>query len=239
MSNITHATELREVYLFTYDSFGVTPHDVVDGIDSVTNVRFARELLGTLVGAGLVSVDDVNDDGDIWQTVPTYDDMERNDAEVKIDDFLNTQPANKENSTMATATATKPKSTKVKPAATFHECYCGCGENVPAKSFYRPGHDARHAGVIGRLVAEDGDMAHYNDLPSERLVLKSKAITIKALEKKQAKSAKRAPEYVEGTLTVGKKERIGRKSTDGVVEFMDDKGNWNPASKTAASTFEA
>jgi hypothetical protein len=239
---ITNATELRETYLTTYGSFAVSPSDIAE-LDSVGNVRFARELLGTLVQAGLITESE-GDEGTVWQTVPTYDEMDETEAEARIDAWLN--DTTKEN-TMNTATKTRPAANTKDEG--FHACYCGCGENVPAKSYYRPGHDARHAGMIGRLVAEDKDESHFNDLPSERLVLKAKGITIKALEKQQAKidreaareeakAAKTGPEFVEGTLQVGKNERIGRKFKDGKIEYMDAKGEWKPASKAAAATFE-
>lgn len=37
---------------------------------------------------------------------------------------------------------------------TDHPCICGCGETVPAKSMYRPGHDSRHVSRVGHDVAE-------------------------------------------------------------------------------------
>ena len=237
MTNITNAAELREVYLHTFDSFATTPSDVADTVEGVSNVRFARELLGTLVQAGLV-VEGEGDEGAIWQTYPdTYDNIDRDEAIRRIDTWLG-NTANKEKK-MSAATETRPAE-RTKDEG-YHPCYCGCGENVPAKSYYRPGHDARHAGEIGRKVAETHDESLFNDLPSERLVIKAKNIAIKALERTKAKedreAAKNAPEVVEGTLQVGKKERIGRRFKDGKIEYMDDAGEWKPASKTAASTF--
>lgn len=233
---ITNGTELRETYLHVFDSFATTPSDIVDEVDGVSNVRFARELLGTLVQAGLVAETE-GDEGAVWQTCPdTYDSIDRDEAERRIDNWLNNTNTTEEKK-MSAAPKTAP-STK---SEGYHPCYCGCGENVPQKSFYRPGHDARHAGNIGRLVASTRNEAHFNDLPSERLVIKAKGIAAKALEKELAKqereAKKNAPEVVEGTLQVGKKERIGRKFKDGTVEYMGDDGEWKPASKTAASTF--
>lgn len=236
---ITNESELRSTYLHVYDSFATDPSEIAHTLD--INVRFARELLATLVNANLV-VETEGEMGTVWQCWQTHDDIDREEAEYLFDNWIETtNHTNQEN------TVSKPDKTEkpAKPAKeqTFHPCYCGCTENVPSKSFYRPGHDARHAGRIGRLVAEDGNTDHYSDLPSERLVAKAQGITEKALAKAQAKAdraaAKTTPEVVEGTLTVGKNERIGRKFKDGTVEYMDEKGEWKPASKTAASTFEA
>lgn len=240
MTQTTNAAELRGVYLHTYGAFATSPTDVVENVEGVDNVRFARELLGTLVQAGLVAETEDGDGEVCWQTFPdSYDTMDQAEAESRIDNWLNSHT---EENTMSTATKTKPAA-KPKEEG-YHPCYCGCGENVPAKSFYRPGHDARHAGVIGRRVAETHDEEHFNDLPSDRLVIKAKGIAAKAIEKQLAKqereAAKNAPEVVEGTLKVGKNERIGRKFKDGTVEYMDPKADeWKPASKAAAATFES
>ena len=34
-------------------------------------------------------------------------------------------------------------------------CTCGCGEQIGPRATYRPGHDARHAGVVARSIAAD------------------------------------------------------------------------------------
>jgi len=59
---------------------------------------------------------------------------------------------------------------------------------------YKPGHDAKHAGVVARRVMEDGKTSHFNELPSEKL--KAKALNLVNLwtakeEAKQAAAAER------------------------------------------------
>lgn len=239
---ITNAAELRETYLHVFDSFATTPTEVAAEVDGVNNVRFARELLGTLVTAGLVAEGE-GDEGAVWQTYPdTYDSINRDEAERLIDTFLNT--ASKEN-TMSTATKTRP-APKAKDEG-FHPCYCGCGDNVPSKSFYRPGHDARHAGVVGRKVAETGDTDLYSDLPSDRLVQKAQGIASKAKEKADAKAQraaereakKNAPQVVEGTIKIGKRAGVKARQFDtGEVEYWDEKmEGWDVPSKTSAASF--
>lgn len=46
-------------------------------------------------------------------------------------------------------------------------CHCGCGAEANLGRTYRPGHDARHAGVVGRMLAEgnDGAQAALAQLP--------------------------------------------------------------------------
>jgi hypothetical protein len=57
-------------------------------------------------------------------------------------------------------------------------CLCGCGAVVGRGSRYRPGHDARHAGQVGRQIASaDGDGTHLlAALPSEALRAKASGI---------------------------------------------------------------
>lgn len=52
-------------------------------------------------------------------------------------------------------------------------CRCGCGETTSGGS-YRPGHDARHAGKVGRAIAAGGDPVSLTAaLPTEALVKKA------------------------------------------------------------------
>lgn len=45
--------------------------------------------------------------------------------------------------------------TEAKPTPTLAVCGCGCGEHVAKGRTFRPGHDARHAGNVGRALAVD------------------------------------------------------------------------------------
>lgn len=62
------------------------------------------------------------------------------------------------------------------------ECRCGCGEHVlSGKSLYRPGHDARHAGNVGRTLAALPDTATTNERHEVLARLGSDALRDKAL----------------------------------------------------------
>lgn len=253
MTDITNAGDLRTAYLQAFDSFSLTPGDIVESSEGRVNMRYARELLGTLVTANLLTVTDVNGEEDVWQVSNpgTYDNHTREEAEAVIDQWLS--------STNPTESGSKPaakkKDTKMntKTPDTVHPCYCGCGENVPSKSFYRPGHDARHAGVVGRKIAANATTPGFdrrellNDLPSDRLIAKAEAIAEKAMEKADAKikreaekaaakAAKTEPQPEEGIVKVGKAEYAATRLPDGTVKYF--KGDEEKvASKSAAATF--
>jgi hypothetical protein len=81
------------------------------------------------------------------------------------------------------------------PTATIENgsgnCLCGCGQIVGkmGKSFYKPGHDARHAGQVARLVAETGDdSAIASHLPTEALQRKAENMVLRLRVKAQEKS---------------------------------------------------
>lgn len=234
-ATITNMDDLRKVYEAVFDGFGV---DVSDVTDKKINTRYARELLGTLVTAGLVVVTDVNGDGDVWQTAQTHDEISKEEAMAKFDAWAGNVP-------------TEEKPPRVPKARNQSPCLCGCGEL--SANHYRPGHDARHAGMIGRKIAENYNTKGFdrrellNELPSEALVAKAEGIAEKAIEKMEARAKreverearKTAPTYEEGTVKVGKNEKVGRRAKDGTVEYLDDKGEWKPASKSASATFAA
>ena len=73
-----------------------------------------------------------------------------------------------------TQTTTTPATTKAHGSG---NCLCGCGELVQTmgRSLYRPGHDARHAGNLGRLAAETGDDSVLDVLPTPALKAKAAA----------------------------------------------------------------
>lgn len=176
--------DLRTAYLLTFDDFAIIPSDLVVHTEDRINLRYARELLGVLVTQGLVVTDENGEGEDVWQTYPdTYDNIDREEAIRRFDETFKTTTAKDKTMTKTAETA-------------VHPCYCGCKENVPAKSFYRPGHDARHAGVVGRQIAANANVKGFdrrellNNLPSERLVAKAEAIAEKAFEKAEA-TAKR------------------------------------------------
>lgn len=95
-------TDLREVYLYTYSAFATTPQEVAEEFDGI-NTKYARQLLADLVKHDLVAVTE-GDNGDVWQTVPSYDDMDLDEARSKFDTAYESE------SKMTTTAATpKPK----------------------------------------------------------------------------------------------------------------------------------
>lgn len=250
---ITNAGDLRIAYLQTFDAFGLTPGDIVESSEGRVNMRYARELLGTLTEAGLLAVTNVNDEEDVWQVVDpgTYDDITRDEAEARIDAWLSQQHETESSNTTARRSNTMTENNNHLTA-----CLCGCGAQT--KSHYKPGHDARHAGEIGRHVAATTenvtDRSLYADLPSEALVTKAIGIAQKARDKADAKAAreqerearkaekgkkvepKPEPQVEQGTVKVGKTEYAAERDANGnVTYFKGDKTL--KASATAAKTF--
>ncbi len=78
------------------------------------------------------------------------------------------------------------------------QCTCGCGEATQsAKSLYRPGHDARHAGLVARdLVASrvQGHERQYSeeDLGSDALRAKALKMADRLAAKAQAQADRAA-----------------------------------------------
>lgn len=74
-------------------------------------------------------------------------------------------------------------------ATTTRACQCGCGESTSSsKTFYRPGHDARHAGIVARDDAASAQEGHerqfsYEDLPTEALRTKARAMAERLVAK--------------------------------------------------------
>lgn len=232
MTEISNAAELREVYLMAFDNMSVDPVTVEQETDGRIGSRFARELIGTLANSNLLGENEVEGET-LWQTSFSVDDTEREEVEAFIDEFLGlkkAKPAKK-------ATATSGKSTAKHEG--YHPCGCGCEENVPAKSNYRPGHDARHAGQVGREIAVNYATPGFDRrellaaLPSDALKDKAEAIAEKAIERAAKKADK--PVMTEGTAKVGKNTVKARMTNDG-IEVLDG-AEWKPASKSAAKTF--
>lgn len=234
MTEVSNAAELREVYLMAFDNMAVDPITVEQETGERIGSRFARELIGTLALANVLVESEIGGET-VWQTAFNVDDTNRAEVEAFIDEFLGIKKPKK---AAKKATATRP-ATRTKDEG-YHPCLCGCGENVPAKSFYRPGHDARHAGQIGKALGamdqpSDADVKKMTgDLPSDRLVEKALSIA----DAQRAKRSKKAsPTFTEGTAKVGKNQVKARMTNDG-IEVLDG-AEWKPASKTASKTFVA
>lgn len=69
-------------------------------------------------------------------------------------------------------------------------CLCGCNQTVNGQSFYRPGHDAKHKGVVARRVVASGNYDLLNTLPSE-------ALRAQAREMVRKINLKKAPKEIE------------------------------------------
>lgn len=236
----SHAADLYSAYRFILTRPSTLPSDLADEFGH--NMRYSRELLGALTGAKLIVLD-TSTDFDYFVAKPVPEDKQ--DA-VFAKAFKVDKP-------VETATTPKGKSKPAKPAKPaskdYHPCGCGCGENVPPKSNYRPGHDARHAGAIGRQIASHYvtgeplyDRRDYLDLlPSDSLKAKAERVAetaIAKIEAKNAKAAAKANHTVEGTIKVGKTEQAAIKDTNtGEVTYLKD-GAWVMASATATKTFQ-
>lgn len=80
----------------------------------------------------------------------------------------------------------------IQATATKTACHCGCGEQIGPKATYRPGHDARHAGMVARAIAAEPkqEKTLLLALPSPALRTKAQRAaaraTAKAAEKAEA-----------------------------------------------------
>lgn len=95
-----------------------------------------------------------------------------------------------------TPTASPAKATK---AVTTRRCNCGCGEATSSsKTQYKPGHDARHAGMVARAMAAakiNGDTTYtpaLSELPSPKLQAKAQAMAKRIVEQVAVKANKAA-----------------------------------------------
>lgn len=121
----------------------------------------------------------------------------------------------------------------------FNGCLCGCGLAVSSKAYYRPGHDARHAGQVARELAAENTKAGkpidwaeakknsaMAKLPSPELKLKAfnhaERIYAKATTPKRGRT-------VNGTIKVGRWTYPARKKANGKIERnskTDGSGDW-------------
>lgn len=239
--------DARNVYLHVYDSFATDVAEIASSVKGV-NTKYARQILKDLQSKNLVhfSSGDSGEFEDCWQPVQTHDEINRTEAEHLFD---TTYGSETDMTTTATPAPTKPKA-EPKP------CLCGCGEQVPGKSFYRPGHDARHAGMVGKEIAANYTEKGFDRrtlldaLPSDALKAKAEGIAEKQIAKAEAKIAredarakakaeKDANHTEEGMVKVGKKEFAATRDTrTGEVVYYDG-DEVKAASATATKTFVA
>ncbi|MGY4541726.1 hypothetical protein ACVWY0_001639 [Arthrobacter sp. UYNi723] len=135
-----------------------------------------------------------------------------------------------------TKTQTTAKTTTTEKATV--QCTCGCGEATQsAKSLYRPGHDARHAGLVARdLVAsrQEGYERQYSeeDLGSDALRAKAVKMAERLTAKAQAQADRAAAKGSKWTEAepVKRGRWIYPTRTNGKVTQINDRrdgsGNW-------------
>lgn len=115
-------------------------------------------------------------------------------------------PAREEDSKpAATKPATTGKPAASKPAATPANCGCGCGSpTITSKATFLAGHDARHAGTVGRGLAatpDDADLKAAYDRMTDALKAKTDKIRATAEKANAVKEARRiAKEAYEAAL---------------------------------------
>ena len=241
--DVSHAPDLRKVYLLVFDSFAASVSEVADQFPEI-NTRYARELLGALQQGNFVILTEDGEGSEAYQAIPTLDDISREEAEANIDKWLGiatpdptsaTHPGGGSRSPAAKATSSQP-----------HDCLCGCGEVITTRALYRPGHDARHAGQVGREIAANYTTPGFDRrellaaLPTDALKAKAERIAERAVDKNRGEGKKQPePTCVEGIVKVGKNERPARRWTGGSVEYLlPGKSEWKAASAAAARTFQ-
>lgn len=253
----TVAKDLREVYLLAFTDFSTDPSEIAQATDRRINSRYARELLATLVQHGMMTTTTVNGADEVWQCLETRDNTTRGEAEARIDAWLA--------SFAPVATAIAPKvrrtgtATKTNPAG-LPGCLCGCGEVTNRTSNYRPGHDARHAGQVGRalavLQAEHPDTVDVEmalaSLPTAALRAKAMGVAAKAGATKtsapktmrevanKAKRAVAAIQYpISGSVKVGRWTYPAAKDERGTVKYVVKGGVTKVATAAQAERFIA
>jgi len=141
-------------------------------------------------------------------------------------------------------TAPKPAAPQVTiNGSAFKGCACHCGQPVPSRSTYRPGHDARHAGQVARDAVDPfrhGQGAvdspeFYVELEG-RPALAAKArkmalgIVAKAEGKKAAKTGRSIPaQDMTGEVKIGRWTYPARMTIAGKVQRntkRDGSGSW-------------
>lgn len=77
-----------------------------------------------------------------------------------------------------------------------NRCWCGCGEVTGEKSFYRPGHDSRHVGMVARQVAALDEFNTITDqLPTKALQLKAWNMAYRLHVQASKGSTRRKPQH--------------------------------------------
>lgn len=121
-------------------------------------------------------------------------------------------------------------------------CRCGCNAELTGKSLYRPGHDARHAGQVGRaLAAKEITEAQAADLLTPKLLAKALRMATKPVKSpKNIKPPKSAPtpkfDRIEGKVKIGRWYYPAVKQ-NGYVTYTNRQGEMVQADEKATNTF--
>lgn len=188
-------TDLLAVYLHAMRNETVNITEVTTEFPHI-NTRYARELLATLSPDLLQPVEIEGQD----EWVIVYNEAQADQEYTDLDAaYTHTFDLwwNKRTGQPA-PTKTKPKA-KAKPRSVAvnadpnRKCRCGCGEPVGAKSTYRPGHDARHAGATAQKMAAT-DSTSWDSLlgalPTPALRAKATAHATRLVAKKRVAKVK-------------------------------------------------
>lgn len=106
-------------------------------------------------------------------------------------------------------------------------CMCGCGAFTNStKSSYLPGHDARHAGQVGRAMAQADSPAHRTELlatlPSTSLQYKAERVAEKVSDQAQAKAERAARKAERATSSSTRETRKRGKVVESVEETFTE-----------------
>lgn len=182
-----HHADLQLVYLHAVSQPGrrTSPGEVTDAFPSINN-RYARELLTLLVDHGLMEISDEVETGDDWMVIEQpdadYDGAFDNVFEAIAPIVTTSTPPDSDSDPDSTPA---PATRKISSNDPLPNCLCGCGIMVNSrKTWYRPGHDARHASQVGKAMAallDEGRRSEANELlkqlqHSTRLQDKAKSI---------------------------------------------------------------
>lgn len=150
-ANAVHRDALRSAYLFVWEHAPTDRVAVVDGCRF--NDRFAREILGVLATAGLITVENHEGEDLLYYNEAKFTESGLADDEEPAQELIDTWLADNgyeptQAPTAKATTATRPRTAKPKGSG---ECVCGCG--TPTGKLFAPGHDARMAGTVARQIA--------------------------------------------------------------------------------------
>lgn len=262
--------DLKRVFLHIHASA------IVDTIpDVAADLKIKRQYAGELIGI-LERVEDKdgnplvhvnsqpgesgNDSPHVYySTFYTVDDRSQEEMDALFDEAVPVSPVPQQE-TPAPADATKKTAKRDPNPANLPQCLCGCGAPVNSRNRnYKPGHDARHAGAIGKAVglmdpeetANENRQAMLEFLPTDALRQKADAMGRRIWAKGQAKAAAKHEkaagskpkdevppvEFVSGEVKLGRWKYPAEKNmTSGAVTFTR-KGKTEVADDNQAATF--